>query len=133
MKSKLYIFFILFALQSCITGKFTSAPENFNYKKIFSDNSKSYIYRAQIKLYDNDFSGLLIIKPKKEESRIVFLNEIGMKFFDIELLKNSYKIHHIFTPMNKKMFIKLLLSDFRFMLMFGTDTKTYYLKEKKTE
>jgi len=133
MKSKLYVVFIFFALQSCITGKFTSASEDFKYKKILSDNSKSYIYRAQIKLYDNDFSGLLIIKPNKEENRIVFLNEIGMKFFDIELLKNSYKIHHIFTPMNKKMFIKLLVGDFRFMLMSGTDTKTHYLKEKKTK
>ncbi|NPA68247.1 MAG: hypothetical protein GXO50_06520 [Chlorobi bacterium] len=133
MKSKLYIFFVLFAMQSCVTGKFASAPEDFNYKKILSDNSKSYIYRAQIKLYDNDFSGLLVIKPGKDKSRIVFLNEIGMKFFDIELLKDSYTIHHIFTPVNKKMFIKLLVNDFRFMLMSGTDTKTHYLKEKKTE
>ena len=133
MKSKLYILLILLILQSCITGKFTSVPEGFSYKKIFSDNSESYIYRTQIKLYDNDFSGLLIIKPNKEESRIVFLNEIGMKFFDIQLLKNSYKIYHIFTPMNKKMFIKLLVNDFRFMLMFDMNKKKSCLKEKKSK
>ncbi|MCF6184647.1 MAG: hypothetical protein L3J56_08505 [Bacteroidales bacterium] len=133
MKSKLYIILFFLILQSCITGKFTPADNYSQYKKVFADTSKSYIYRAGIKLYDNDFSGLIIIKPESEGHRVVFLNEIGMKFFDFEILKNSYKVHHIFEPMNKKMLIKLLINDFRLILMSDFSEKKYFLKEKKSD
>ncbi len=133
MKSKLYIILFFLILQSCITGKFTPADNNFQYKKILSNTSKSYIYRARIKLYNNAFSGLIIIKPETEGHKIVFLNEIGMKFFDFEILEKSYKIHRIFEPMNKKMLIKLLINDFRFILMSDFSEKNFLLKEKKSD
>ncbi|NOZ33979.1 MAG: hypothetical protein GXO80_01620 [Chlorobi bacterium] len=132
MKKILFIIISLF-LQSCITGKFVSSEENFHCKKILSDTSKSYIYRTRMKLYGSDFSGLIVIKPETEGHRIVFLNEIGMKFFDIEILQNSYKIHHIFKPMNKKMLIKLLINDFRFILMSDINYEKRFMREKKSD
>jgi hypothetical protein len=113
--------------------KFKAANQGFKFRKVLSDTSKSYVFRAKIRIYDNNFSGLLVIKPKKNSDRIVFLNEIGMKFFDIEIFKDSYKIHHLFEPMNKKLFIKLLVSDFNFILMNELNMNSKYLTEKDTK
>lgn len=120
-------------MQSCITTSFRPVSKEFSFTKILSDKSSSYIYKANINLYDNYFSGLIIIKPQEKSHRIVFLNEIGMKFFDIELLPDSFKVHHIFEPMNKKMFIKLLVSDIKFILMNDINSDIKYLREKKSD
>ncbi len=132
MKKSIVIILVLF-LQSCVISKFENSNNSFNYKKVFSETGKSYVYRTRIHLYDKDFSGLIVIKSQKNGHRIVFLNEIGMKFFDIELLSKSYKIHQIFEPMNKKMLIKLLVSDFNFILMTDLKGDTIFLKEKRSE
>ena len=124
---------LLFFFQSCVISEFKPESKTYDYKKILSETGKSYVYRTRIHLYDNDFSGLIVIKSEKTGHRIVFLNEIGMKFFDIELLPRSYKIHHIFKPMNKKMLIKLLVSDFNFILMNNIKSENKFLKEKKSE
>ena len=131
MKYKLIIILTLF-LHSCMITDFKQVSNDFEYKKILSDTLNSYVYRARIKLYDKDFSGLIIIKPKKKKHRIVFLNEIGMKFFDFEISNNSYKTYHIFQAMNKKMLIKLLVNDFRLILMTDINNKSKFLIEKKT-
>lgn len=131
MKLRYLIIFILL-LQSCLTGKLELSNKNFTPKKILSENTKSYIYRADFRLYDNNFSGLLILKNKNKSRRIVFINEIGMKFFDLELFADSFKIHHIFGPMNKKMFINLLVDDFNFMLMNNIDSNSENFIDKKT-
>lgn len=107
--------------------------KEFEFKKILSDSSISYIYRTNVKLYDNDFSGMIVIKPQSNRHRIVFLNEIGMKFFDIEIMPDSFKVHYIFEPMNKKMFIKLLVSDFKFILMYSIGSEINYYQEKENE
>lgn len=127
------VIILFFFLQSCITTSHKQAIKDFEYKKILSDTSKSYIYRAKINLYNKDFSGIIIIKPKQKKHRIVFLNEIGMKFFDIELTENSYKIHQIFDPLNKKMFIKLISSDFNFILMNDIKKEKKFLIMKKND
>ena len=131
MKLSYLIIFILL-LQSCLTGKLEPSNKNFTLKKILSENTKSYIYRADFRLYDNNFSGLLILKNQNKSRRIVFINEIGMKFFDLELFADSFKIHHIFGPMNKKMFINLLVDDFNFMLMNNIDSNSENFIDKKT-
>jgi len=124
---------LLLSFQSCVISDFKTVSKTYDYKKILSETGKSYVYRTRIHLYDNNFSGLIIIKRQEKGHRIVFLNEIGMKFFDIELLPYSYKIHHIFKPMNKKMLIKLLVSDFNFILMNDIKNENKFLKEKKSE
>jgi len=126
------VIFLLF-FQSCVISEFKPVSKTYDYKKILSETGKSYVYRTRIHLYDNNFSGLIVIKRQEKGHRIVFLNEIGMKFFDIELLPDSYKIHHIFKPMNKKMLIKLLVSDFNFILLNDIKSENKILQEKKSE
>ncbi len=131
MKKTLIIILTL-SLQSCMLTSIKPTSKQFEYKKILSETTKSYVYRARIKLYDNDFSGLIIFKPQTDGHRIVFINEIGMKFFDIELLKDTFKVHQIFEAMNKKLFIKLLVSDFKFILMYPLNGRSEYYSDKET-
>ncbi len=128
LKKKIIIIVVVIVfLQSCAITGLNSVSKSFEYEKILSDTSKTYIYRASLDLYDNDFSGMIIIKPQEDNFRIVFINEIGMKFFDIEVFEETHKVNHIFEPMNKKMLINLLVSDFRFILMnnLKSDFKIY--------
>ena len=129
---KLTIIILTVFLQSCITTSLQPVSKEFEFKKVLSDTLKSYIYRAKVNLYENDLSGMIVIKPQANSHRIVFINEIGMKFFDIEIFSETYKIHHIFEPMNKKMFVKLLVSDFRFILMQNINSEIKYLRERKS-
>ncbi len=130
---KLIPIILILILQSCIITNFEPVSNNFEIKKILSDTTKSYLYRTQFKLYNNDFSGLIIIKPQNTGHRIIFINEIGMKFFDIELIENSYSVHHIFDPMNKKMFIKLLVGDFNFILMNDIKNNYQLMRKKQSD
>lgn len=128
---KTSLIFIVLLLQSCITTSLHKTNKTIKYNKVLSKENTSYIYRANLNLFGNDFSGMIIIKNQEKNKRIVFINEIGMKFFDIEFNNESYKVNHIFDPMNKKIFIKLLVNDFRFILMdnLNPDFKTYQEKE----
>ena len=45
--------------------------------------------------------------------RIVFANEIGMTFFDLELKSDSFKVISCFESLNKKALMKILETDFR--------------------
>jgi len=130
---KAYIIFLTVLLQSCIVTNLQQVNNDFSYIKILSDKSSSYIYKTKIDLYENYFSGLIIIKPKAESHRIVFINEIGMKFFDIELSADSYKLHQIFEPMNKKMFINLLVSDFKSILMYNLNSESKYFRDNESD
>ncbi len=137
MKTKTFIRLIAFAFlllsPSCLAPNYKKNASTFKLKNIFSESSKAFVYKANFKLYDNEFSGILLIKAKKTSHRIVFINEIGMKFFDLELYPDSFKIHKMFEPMNKKLFVKLLVGDFNFMLMTGLkkDKRYYSDKEEK--
>ncbi len=101
---------------SCITSKLKPIEESFNVTQILNDTSKSYIYRTDIQIFDTEFSGMTVFKPQKGSYRIVFLNEIGMKFFDFELFEDSFQIRQIFEAMNKKMFVNILIEDYRLMI-----------------
>jgi len=132
MKTRFVVILFIF-LQSCVLTDLKKIDNNdFKFEKVLSNKNKSYIYRANLNLYDNDFSGMIIIKPLKDNFRVVFINEIGMKFFDFEFSEQKFKVNQIFEPMNKKIFIKLLINDFRFILMNSLNSENKYFKEKES-
>ena len=46
-----------------------------------------------------------------------------MKFFDFELFKDSFQIRQIFDAMNKKMFVNMLVEDYRLILDYPNTTQ----------
>jgi len=79
----------------------------------FSDSFKDYVYKADIKLFKNSFSGVFIVKKLGEQHhRIVFTTELGNKLFDFEFLNKNFKINHILPEMDKKVLKNVLKRDF---------------------
>ncbi|MCX6279682.1 MAG: hypothetical protein NT004_16530, partial [Bacteroidetes bacterium] len=76
------------------------------------------LFKATLEIKKHRLTGLLLIKrmdsavegisSKGRVYRIVFTNEIGMTFFDLELSRDSGKMISCFASFNKKAFIKIL-------------------------
>ena len=89
------------------------------------------LYQTQVNVAGKHLSGILIIKTMPDSSiRIVFANEAGFTFFDFEFSKEGFKVHYIFSRMDKNPVIKTLRKDFELVLMrhLGV-TGSYTLKE----
>lgn len=81
------------------------------------DSTNTTLYKAYFDVYKHHLSGLLYVKPTNNKSyRVVFLTEVGMKFFDIEIFKDTYKIHYAVEYLDKKILWKLLQNDFNSLL-----------------
>lgn len=80
-------------------------------------NNTACIYKSRINLYGNNFSGMMVIKRDSADLfRTVFMNEVGMKYFDFEIGVDSFRSVHIFEPMNRKMLTAFLSDVYRLML-----------------
>jgi hypothetical protein len=55
-----------------------------------------------------------------------------MKFFDFELFSDSFQIKQIFNALNKKMFLRLLISDFRLILNYPQNKEVESFINKQT-
>ena len=91
----------------------------------------SHLFKATLDIKKHHLTGLLLIKrmdsvapttlsqpekgKKNEVYRIVFANEIGMTFFDLELKYDSFRVVSCFESLNKKALIKILETDFRLL------------------
>lgn len=77
-----------------------------------TENSR--LFKTEMQIYGKDLSGMLAVrKTDTAEFRVIFINEVGMKFFDFEISESSDSVLFIFEPMNKKMFVKMLTEDYR--------------------
>jgi hypothetical protein len=92
----------------------------------------SQLYKATLDIKKHHLTGLLVIKrmdtvapqgaqKKPEDSpgtfRIVFVNEVGMTFFDLELSPDSLHVVSCFASLNRKALINILETDFRILTM----------------
>lgn len=77
------------------------------------------LYATQVDILQHHLSGLLYFKPMEDSSmRVVFMSEMGMKFFDFEFSKDgSFTKHYMLPKMDKKAVVKTLKKDFEMILM----------------
>lgn len=89
------------------------------------------LYKAQIDVIGNYLSGLLLIKKMPDSStRILFSNEMGIKFFDFGFSKdNDFTVYYILKKMNRKAVIKTLRKDFEIVMMQHIDTSNAFIKK----
>lgn len=101
----------------------------------FSNAAKDYVYKANIEVFGNSFSGLLIIKKLGvAHHRIAFTTEMGNKVFDFTFLGEDFIVNHILKKMDKKILINVLKNDFRVLVkempfvekVFQKDSKSIY-------
>ena len=90
---------------------------------------KTELYHAYVDVIGKHLSGLLLLKTMQDSSiRIVFSNEIGIKYFDFEFTsKGKFIVHFILEKMNHKAVLSTLRKDFQLILMQNLDYKKAYI------
>ena len=83
----------------------------------FSNLDLDYVYKAQIKIRDDNFGGILIIKKiNNREHRVVLTTEMGNKLFDFSYIKDDFIVNSILKEMDKKVLINILKKDFKVLI-----------------
>lgn len=87
--------------------------------KAFSPAFTNNLYSAYVDVTKHHFSGILFFKKMPDSSmRIVFTNEIGVKFFDFAFTKNNEFIkYYVLSKLNKKVVVNALKNDLRLALL----------------
>jgi hypothetical protein len=91
------------------------------------------LFKADIDIYRNHFSGMMLIKPVNETSyRVVFITEVGIKIFDIEFFRDGdFRLHYCIEKLNKRFLIKTLKSGIGLMINNIPDgSETVVMEEK---
>lgn len=112
-----FILLLLILVSSCtFYGKkgFKRQNEDFLLEEITLDTfEETTLYKMKIFFYKKYYSGLLVVKTLNEkEKQVVLLTELGMKLADMTITTDGYKINHIIPPMDKKILLNNLWSDF---------------------
>jgi hypothetical protein len=91
------------------------------------DKANSSLYKATINVYNKRYSGLIVLKQTDATtSHLTFITEIGMKMFDFEIKKDTFRLVYVFEPLNKPKILNLLENDMKLVLF-------YHLLNKKAE
>ncbi len=118
-------FRLLFFLLSLvfISGGYARTPDFTltqpdSWKPAFSSTFEKGLYKTRLEIGKHKLSGMMFMKRTSDSTfRVVFANEIGMTFFDIEISAVSATVHAIFPSMDKPALLKTLEQDLRLMLI----------------
>ena len=99
--------------------------------KAFTPNFTNTLYSAYIDVTKHHFSGILFFKHMPDSSmRIVFTNEMGVKFFDFAFTKDgSFIRYYVLSKMDKKAVVKALQNDLQLVLLHPDLSKASVLKD----
>jgi hypothetical protein len=82
------------------------------------NKTNSLLYIASIRVFNKHYSGLIVLKQTDSlTSHLTFITQLGMKMFDFEIKKDTFRLVYIFEPLNKPAIVYLLLSDMRLILL----------------
>jgi hypothetical protein len=135
----LYLSSLLILLTSCVIPlKYKLAEQ----RKITVTDAQplvsselSMLYKTQIFLFNKYYTGMLLHKQTDSTtSHLVFVTELGMKMFDIEVKKDSLKMVYCFAPMNTPKITTLLENDMGLILLYqllNKQSKVYLNKKEK--
>lgn len=95
----------------------------------FAPDVKRALYKCEVDVTGHHLSGLLLFKTLADSSvRVVFSNEMGLKFFDFEFKPNGdFKTYYVVKMMDKGPVIKTLKKDFELIMLPKPNAKGAYL------
>lgn len=124
MKNSKTIFFIftLLALVLLTDTRSVAQPDGIKLSQphVFSNSFQKGLYKSQLSVHGNILSGLILIKRTGESFRVVFLSEIGIKYFDIEVSANQgedFIVHSIIDLLDRKPLTDFIEDTFRMLTM----------------
>lgn len=98
----------------------------------FRPRFEKVLYNTSVDVVGKHLSGILLLKKMPDSStRIVFSNEMGFKYFDLEFAADgSFKSYYVLPQMDKKAVLTTLRKDFGLLLMQHLDTSNSFLLRK---
>ncbi len=79
----------------------------------FIENFEKALFKTTLDIRKNHMTGYMLVKKTSDSSyRMVFANEIGMTWFDLELMNEKLIKHAVFGPMDKKALMRIFQQDF---------------------
>jgi hypothetical protein len=100
----------------------------------FGRDTNRFLFRAHIDFYRNHLGGLMLIKPYIGTGyRVLFITEVGIKIFDMELKNNGdFIMHYCMEELNRKSVLKTLKNDIGLMLnSIPENTRTKLMKDRQ--
>jgi len=99
---------------------------------IFDSSFEKALYKGSLDISKHHLSGLFYLKRVSLNSiRILFSNELGMNFFDLELKGDEFIVHSCFPSLERASLLKLLEKDFRLLLI--PDTTVTRMKRERSK
>ena len=117
---------IILVCAAVLLGSCKSAYRNFkhidgNVRCIekFAPQFSNTLYSAYVDVTKHHFSGILFFKRMPDSSmRVVFTNEMGVKFFDFAFTKDGdFVKYYVMKKMDKKVVVNALRKDIELVLM----------------
>lgn len=117
--------FLKFVLLACLVVaaiSLTAQPDGIKLSqpRVFSNSFEKGLFKAEININDNELSGLILIKRTGETFRVVFISEIGIKYFDIEVGNNEpdgFIVHSMLEMLDRKPLTDFIENTFRMLSM----------------
>jgi hypothetical protein len=104
------------------------------WRPLFDSSFQKGLFRTSMDIRKNHLTGYLFIKKVTDTSyRVLFSNEIGMTFFDIEFLPRQFIVHSCFPSLNRKSLLNLLENDFRILFFMNDGIKKITPVKSKEE
>ena len=121
-------------LISCSTAEKLPTEEHIKMSQpwVFNAGFEKAVYKSSMNIFGNDLSGLTIIKKSGRDYRIVFISELGLKYFDLEFFSanDSVHVHHMISLLDHKPVIDILENNFSLLfLIFPEKTKERFYKD----
>lgn len=122
MHRLLFSLLLLLSLSSC-SSYFVGTKQEYKASEVvvknpyFANLKQEYLFRGTVKFYKKELTGMFVVKRiDANEHRMVFTTDLGNTFFDFSISKNGYKVNYILDDINKKIIIKTLINDFRYLV-----------------
>jgi hypothetical protein len=152
MRSLLSISFVAILVAGCVsvrpahltklTSPVTRHPSPVT---CYNPPSASQLFKATLDIKDHHLTGMMVIKrmeaiprvpapgrPADEDSvyRVVFVSEVGMTYFDLELSTTEMKVISCFPSLNKKALFRIIETDLRVLLVKSpVETRAAYVQD----
>src|ERR1700752_1207524 len=106
--------------KNCSTEKLTSSQIT-----PVIESSNTIKFKANIGVMKNNFSGIVLVKQTDSlHQHIVFVNELGMKLFDFNIINNEVNATYVFEPINKPALVDALKRNMKHLLLIGAYNKS---------
>ncbi len=100
----------------------------------FKPQFTSILYNAKIDVVGKHLSGLLLFKTMPDSSiRVVFSNEMGVKFFDFEYKNSGFQPLYCIRQLNNKIVIRQLKEDIGYLFMYDIDVSSASVKQDNNQ